>query len=38
MEEEKREGKAEEEDVGFCHLEVQLKSAGNSSRDIKVMG
>lgn len=31
-------GRQKEEDVGFCHLEVQLKPAGNSSRGIKVMG
>lgn len=31
-------GNQKEEDVGFCHPEIQLKSAGSSSREIKLRG
>ena len=31
-------GSQKEEDVGFCHPKIQLKSAGDSSREIKVVG
>ena len=31
-------GSQKEEDVGFCHPKIQLKSAGNSSREIEMVG
>jgi hypothetical protein len=35
IQEEKRGGgNQKEEDVGFCRLKIQLKSAGNSSKEI----